>query len=428
MTFFTTGSVLAFVKWRDSGYGKLGWLLVSAICMGLAAGSKYNALIAMLFLNMMVIQSYVGDTKQQISGIRYGFLFLLLAGLVASPWYVKNLLLTGNPTYPLFDSLLTSLGHRSALEAAAEPVVKGNREVSFFVMRKVMYGETFWETFFIPLRMFFQGDDNSYQYFQGVLNPVLIVFSPFILLNKRHRKDKILFASFSIFFILMTYFLTAKQVRYSVPALPFLAILTVMGIKDLSDTSLLRGRCMQHGKGNALSVTPRRAAGVTLRALLLSGVTISLLANCQYLHNRLETIEPLPYILNQETREDFLRRHLPYYEAVTYINAHLPEDAVIFTMFLGRRGYYMERAYRNEPSFGYDMIDRLVANSASEERLKEFIQSTGITHILMRTDFVDNYLRDYFPREEKNRFVDLARKLWKMEYNHNLYAVWCIQG
>jgi len=98
-----------------------------------------------------------------------------------------------------------------------------------------MYGESFWETLLIPIRMFFQGKDNSYQYFQNVLNPILIVFSPFILLKKRYVKDKFFFVLFSVFFVIMAFFLTGKQVRYIVPVLPFLTILAVMGIKDFVD-------------------------------------------------------------------------------------------------------------------------------------------------------------------------------------------------
>jgi hypothetical protein len=131
-------------------------------------------------------------------------------------------------------------------------------------------------------------------------------------------------------------------------------------------------------------------------------------------------------VLKQETRDDFLKRHLPYYDAVAYINAHLPDNATVFTMFLGRRGYYLERAYKNESSFGYDMIDKLVSSSVSEESFRKYIHTTGITHILMRTNFVENYLREYFSGEEKDRFMNLVKKCWKLEYSHNSYGVWNI--
>ena len=42
--------MLAFVRWRDESYKDTKWLFLSAVCMGLAVGSKYNAMIARLFL------------------------------------------------------------------------------------------------------------------------------------------------------------------------------------------------------------------------------------------------------------------------------------------------------------------------------------------------------------------------------------------
>ena len=45
----------------------------------------------------------------------------------------------------------------------------------------------------------------------------------------------------------MAYFLTEKQVRYILPTIPFLAILAVMGIKDLVD---------KIGKKNLYSTSP----------------------------------------------------------------------------------------------------------------------------------------------------------------------------
>ena len=51
MTFFTTASVMAFIKWRDSEYSRFKWFLISSLCMGIAIGSKYNALIA-LFIEL----------------------------------------------------------------------------------------------------------------------------------------------------------------------------------------------------------------------------------------------------------------------------------------------------------------------------------------------------------------------------------------
>jgi len=279
-----------------------------------------------------------------------------------------------------------------------------------------MYGETFWETLLIPIRMFFQGKDNSYRYFQGALNPILIVFSPFILLNKRYSKDKLFFVFFSLLFIIMAYFLTAKQVRYILPVLPFLAIIAVMGMKDLVD---------KLGGGTLFSSLQSRIKIKSIaKFIIFSTIAILLIFNLLYLKGRMNIIKPFSYISGRETREVFLKRHLLHYDAVEYINQNLPGDAKIFTMFLGRRGYYLDRDYKNDSLFGMSTIRYMVNNSKDEEKFMEYIRSMNVTHILMRTDLVDNYLKDNFSIQEIKRFMNIVKKYWKLIYESNGYSIW----
>ncbi len=420
MTFFITASVMSFIKWRDDDYKNIKWLLLSGLAMGIAVGSKYNALIAAFILNMILMLSVVWDKHKQTAALWYGILFFVITAFTASPWYLKNYLQTGNPFYPLFGGFFKSLHHHPIVEATSRQTIEKSQQISFFKMREVMYGESFWETLLIPIRMFFQGKDNSYQYFQGALNPVLIIFSPFIFLNKRYGKDKFCFVIFTVFFIAMAFFLTAKQVRYILPVLPFLAVLAVMGIKNILDYLGEKPRLSSLRLGAQIKSMAR--------IFVLASVAVLLIFNFIYLKNRIETINPFPYVLGKETREDFLKHHLLHYDAVEYINRFLPDDAVVFTMFLGRRGYYLNRNYKNEPSFGMNTLRQMVNNSDNENRFKKYVRSMGVTHILMRVDLVNNFLKDNFSRDNIKRFLRLEKKYWKKVYEKNGYAVWDIRG
>jgi hypothetical protein len=420
MTFFTTASVMAFIKWRDNEYADIKWLLISCLGMGIAIGSKYNALIAWFIVSMLLMLSVVRDTHRQSTALGYGVLFCIVTAFVASPWYLKNYLQTGNPFYPLFNNFINSLHQHPVQEALQRQAIEKTGKISFFKIREVMYGESLWETLLIPIRMFFQGKDFSYQYFQGSLNPILIVFAPFVLLNRRFGKDKFLFLFFSIIFITMAYFLTAKQVRYILPVLPFLAIIAVMGLKDLLDkleekkfwSSLRFGK---HVKSIG-------------KKFIFTSVAILMVFNFAYLKKRIEIINPIPYVLGKETRENFLKRHLLHYNAVKFINENLPYDAKIFTMFLGRRGYYLDRNYKNEPSFGMNTLHHMITSSNNKNKFDAYVQSMRVTHILMRTDLVNRYLKDNFSKENIQRFLSLEKKYWKKVYDNNGYAVWDIRG
>ena len=419
MTFFVTASLLAFIKWRDSEYNLFKWLCISAFCMGTAIGSKYNALIAWFFINLILMYSYARDTKRQTMALKYGLIFFTISILVASPWYLKNYFLTQNPFYPLFNSYFQSWQHQPIQEIMNSKMIQQTSGVGFFRLREVMYGETFWETLLIPFRMFFQGDDHSYRYFQGVLNPLLIVFTPFLFLDKFNRRDKFVFVCFSAFFIAIAFFTTLKQVRYIVPVLPFLTILAVMGIKNV-DGRLKKMVWFSYSRYNNYII-------LISRTILFAGIGILLARNLLYLNNRAIIIQPLKYVFKHENKDAFLRRNLEHYAAVEYINNHLSKDAKIFTMFLGRRGYYLERDYKNDQSFGRSTLSGMITSSKTKEQFTEYTRSLGATHIFMRSALVDKHLYDNFSREEIVRFMTLIRKLWKPVYDYNGYAVWDIR-
>jgi Dolichyl-phosphate-mannose-protein mannosyltransferase len=421
MTFFTTASVMAFINWRDSEYSQFKWFLIASFCMGIAIGSKYNALIVWFIVNLMLMLSYVRDKNTQIGALKYGLMFFVITVLVASPWYLKNYFQTGNPFYPLFNSLFDSFQPHSVQKALQQRATEKIGQVGFFKLREVMYGESFWETLVIPIRMFFQGGDNSYQYFQGSLNPILIIFSPFIMLNKRYGKDKFVFVFFTVIFIFMAYFLTAKQVRYILPVLPFLAIIAVMGIKDLSDKMVV-------GKTVGASFRSGKMIQSIIKVVIFAIVASLLTSNLFYLKQRIHIINPLPYILKKESRDDFLRRHLLHYDAVDYINKTLPDDAAVFTMFLGGRGYYLNRNYKNEPSFGMNTIRQMVISSANEETFDNHVRSINVTHILVRSNLFYRFLHDNFSKTEINRLLNLINKRWTKLYDKNGYVVWEIHA
>jgi len=416
MTFFTTASVLAFIKWRDSEYKHLKWFLISSLSMGIALGSKYNALIAWFIVIMLLMLSVVRDSRNQPAALRYGILFFVVTSFAASPWYLKNYFQTGNPFYPLFNSIIDSFNQHSVQEALQQRITQKSGQISFFKLREIMYGESFWETLLIPIRMFFQGKDNSYQYFQGSLNPILIIFAPFVMLNKRYAKDKFVFVFFTVIFIIMAYFLTAKQVRYILPVLPFLAIIAVMGIKDFLDK--LKERTLFD------SLRFGEKIKSIARVFVFASVTILLIFNFVYLKYRIKTINPIPHVLGKETRDAFLKRHLLHYDAVKFINDTFSDEAVVFTMFLGRRGYYLDRAYKNEPSFGMNTIRRMVISSANEETFDKNVRSMNVTHILVRSDLFYRFLHDNFSKAEIKRFLGLINKKWTELYDNTGYAVW----
>ncbi|RYG47642.1 DUF2029 domain-containing protein [bacterium] len=75
------------------------WLVAGAL-IGLAAGSKYTGLQTIL-VGGLVALPFAGRAH-----LRPALMALVLAGAVASPWYLRNIVQTGNPVFPFFYSVL----------------------------------------------------------------------------------------------------------------------------------------------------------------------------------------------------------------------------------------------------------------------------------------------------------------------------------
>jgi hypothetical protein len=69
----------------------------------------------------------------------------------------------------------------------------------------------------------------------------------------------------------------------------------------------------------------------------------------------------------------------------------------------------------------------MVKSSEDEEKYLEYIRSMSVTHILMRTDLFDKFLRDNFSKEDITRLMNHVKKYWKKIYEDNRYSVWDIQ-
>ena len=409
MVFFTTASIMAWVRWREGEYNENQWLVISAVCMGLAVGSKYNAMIAWFFMNLMLVFSLSRDTGKSGLAVKSGTIFFAITLIIASPWFVKNLILTGNPVFPLFDGFFKAL-HGAAYSTAGNG---GGSDAAvwasnIFQRRAVMFGETFWEVLLIPVRIFFQGRDDSAQYFDGVLNPILLITVPFAFFRKDFRRDKMFFLLFSAFFFFIAYFTESIRVRYIIPIIPILAILSVMGVQYLFDYA-------------SEKIFPARHIVVIALAAF---IVVLLSYNGYYLKHYFLTINPVKYTLHQETKDEFLTRQVGSYPAMRFINENLPEDAKIFLMFLGGRGYYLDRPYTMERSFGMNTLNHMVKKASDENEFKQYLRSLQSTHFLVRNDMFVKYLNDNFSVEDQEQFFKLLRQCWKPVFVTPQYSVY----
>ncbi|MBF0452772.1 MAG: glycosyltransferase family 39 protein [Candidatus Magnetomorum sp.] len=409
LTFCTTASILYFIQYRWEESKPFKPLIFSAIFLGLAMGIKYNALIVFFFLNMAGLYMAAKSGKDYQQSLKQGLIFLTIACAVASPWYIRNFLYTGNPFYPLFNSLFQWMA-----DIPVHPLFCKDLTPEFsmnaITLRKLLFNESIWETLLIPIRMFFQGSDDQYQYFQGILNPMMLVFIPFVCIPSCRQSWVVFILSFIFFYGYIAFFTTMHQVRYLLPIFPLMCILSVFGLHA----------CIQ-------TLTAKKYVSQIMQWAIPIIMTGLFFLNIQYVYHHFQKIDPMPYIYGQENRVQYLKKHLSYYEAFEYINLNLPKDSRILTFFLGRRGYYLDRTYVHEPLFGLNVLQCMVKNCYSKESFNHYLDQIDITHLLVRTDIAERHLSERYSPEERQLLNKRIQSRFKLIYFVKGYALWQIE-
>jgi hypothetical protein len=374
LVFFSTASIVYIFRWLEHGF-RPRYLIISSLLCGLALGTKYNGLILYFILTLFVPFYYlkVSPGKGSYSkALCFGFLFFIVAGLIFSPWLIRNYLWTGNPIYPLYDNIINPEANRYFLEGA---------KVNHFVLRSVIYGESFWDIILIPVRIFFQGQDDNPQFFDGKLNPLLFIM-PFCAFFGRDRSrtintEKHLLVWFSILYLLFAFFQRDMRIRYIAPIIPPLVILSIYGLDNILYSV------------NRVFIGQARKAG----AIIIWGVFLFFLAtNFYYLEQKRIQTKTFDYITGKVSRDEYLEKHLKEYPVLRFSNENLPIRAVILSLFMGNRGYYSDRKILFEENL---LFEHLKGKESADDIRKGLCQK-GITHILIRYDLFQKYVLDNF--------------------------------
>jgi hypothetical protein len=375
LIFFSTASLLLLLRWIEDGF-RPKFLVVSALFCGLAAGTKYNGLIALLLLSLFVpfvFSRYSEGAKPSfLSASGYGILFLSIALLLFSPWAIRNYLWTNNPIFPLYDQFFN-----------AQNAIK-SQTVDLLTLRSSVYHETWWQIALLPVRVFFQGQDGSPQFFDGKLNPFLLLLPFLAFYHIREdppilRNEKKIFLAFAGLFFATAFFTSDMRIRYISAIIPPLVILWVFGVRKMvSIISELRERHLRY---------------VGLAALLLV-VSFSLSLNAYYIFTQYKYVDPFGYLSSTLSRDEYIDKYRLEYPVIRYINATLdPNDRILF-LFMGKRGYYCDREYVLDMVSNRSLLRQLVKRSSKPKEILQGLKDNGITHMLIRYDIFDRWVKD----------------------------------
>ena len=397
LVFFSAASLLLLLKWVESGF-ESKFLALSAICCGLAMGTKYNGLITFFLLTLFVpfIHSRYSQDKNTgiVQSLRYGALFVSIALLLFAPWMIRNYIWTGNPLYPLFDNWFNP----------EHPVHW--HTIGLFTYRSAVYHEEWWQIALLPIRIFFEGQDGNPQYFDGRLNPFLILLPLFAFYRIGKESDIVrmelkVMLCFAVLFFAFAFFSDSLRIRYISPIIPPLVILSIFGLRKM----VLQVR--------ALQIRLLRDMGLAAIVLIIS---FALWLNSRYIVNQYRYIDPFSYIGGTVTRDEYIERYRLEFPTMRYINENLPLDARILFLFMGNRGYYCDREYIFDMNNNKSMLKGFLKASQSTEDLLLLIQGRGITHLLVHYRIFDRWVRDTFTAEEQEFLREFLQKHVRLLY------------
>lgn len=244
--FGLAGAWIAFGATSRRSYALAG------VFAGLAVGTKYPglALLGITAFFLLLGDPFGVPTRSRWAGV---FVFVGVALVLASPWYLRNALLLGNPIYPP-PPLLAKLWPASTFPLESSIHLK-----NYIAERGQGFGKTPAAFFALPFNFTFRTE-----YFHGAggigLAPLALAPVGLWLLRASMTTGR----WFAWCFALVSFwFVTQQEARFIVVVLPIAAMLAAHGACVLNAACSLWGRCLVfavlgvsllYGAASALSV------------------------------------------------------------------------------------------------------------------------------------------------------------------------------
>lgn len=401
LTFYTTAALLCLLRWREERHaGK--WLALAALSLGFALATKPNGLVVALLISLLFTLTIVTPPRRSLGTVgREVMCFGLLALAPYLPWLIKNWWQTNNPFFPFFGGLFV------AKAAGGEAGIAGQAAASFtgigiFDKRELLYGETLLQIVALPARIFFSGQDDNPQYFDGVLTPILILFLPWVFKGKWFGDKKYL-AIFVLSLVFYALFLVDMRIRYILPVVPPLVILLAYGV---------------------FNIYLRIKQPVFLVALLIGFAGW----HGAYLWKYASQNAPRRYLTGEFSRKEYLLAVMPEYAAFRYIDEQTPTAAKIYLLFVGRRAYYCERDYFHDGGDLPGYLLGVIRAAESVDQIAQSLKQKQITHLMAREDLLARFLINNLTADQVRLWSEFATGRLKLVFRARGYAVYQLHG
>lgn len=315
LTFYAFLALYAFINWTATN--RRGWLIVSAIMSGLCVGSKYAGFLPVAILVLGILfHSWFIEKEKFIIVAKNLLLFVLLAGLAGSFWYVRDFIIYGRLVplelvFRLWGYIKMAFWRVVTLAPFNPENLPSALALDFSFLR---------EKALIPWYVTMRGGVESARDPGGV-GILFLAFLPFLLLP-RFRKNRVmkfvLYYSL-VFFVVWMLFSPIK--RYLIPIFPLLSIMVAYIVMRVWEA--------------------RRIIRVPLFLL----VTMTLLFQMIYLapQGLSKIYQRVLVLAGVSSQEDYIMKNEETYPVYRFINGNLSAEAKLLIMDI--RAFYCDRSY-----------------------------------------------------------------------------------
>jgi 4-amino-4-deoxy-L-arabinose transferase-like glycosyltransferase len=375
LAFFITLAIAALGRWWKTL--ETGWLIYAAIFLGAALSVKLTALFVFAAFALVILlraRQAKEDAPDRTANIfATGFVALLIAGAIASPWYLKTWKQTGSPIFPFYMSFWKG-------EAAGWDV---ERSALFQAMNSQYGGYEKGVTDYLlsPVRVSVLAQPEQAPLFDGVIGVAFLIGLPVLLwaLWKFELPAEVKVGAGVCAVMFLFWLFSSQQVRYLLPVLPVLAI----------------GIC---AAGQAISREKKALAAVWQFSLIASALAALVTGAAWFLQKA-----PLRVVLGGESRDAYLARNIDYYPYYQVLNTETTADARVWLVNMRRDTYNLDRPYFSDYLFEDWTLRKLVWEARSTAELKAKARERGFNYVLVRHDFLFDYDRSTLVDDKKSR-------------------------
>lgn len=387
LALFVTLAIYSLTRWWRTM--ETDWLIFAAISLGAALSAKLTTLFVIAaFALVIMMRARSGESEGGNAGktIGIGFAALVLAGVIASPWYLRNWVETGSPIFPFYMNIWPG-------EAAGWDVERSN----LFQAMNAQYGgyaKTPLDYVAAPWNLSVNAQPELATHFDGVLGVAFLLGLPFLIwaLWKFEMPVEVKIGAGVAAVMFLFWLFSSQQLRYLLPILPVLAIGIAAAFQKLGESvSGLR------------QIGEFAFAGASIAGILTGGAWFLQKA-------------PLRVVLGGETPDAYLTRNIDYYPYYSWLNKETEPSQKVWLINMRRDTYNLQRPYYSDYLFEDWTLRRLVWESRNGAELKAKAAEMGVHYVLSRHDFLFDYERsplvdDAKPRGENEAKLKIAKEL-----------------